>query len=1791
MRGKMVCKFYILVMSMAFSFFWCYGQVTEQVRMTMLSLNHFKSEQNNHFQCRLSFPDNDPNSITVESLRIGWTRNTAAENQDPPPVVYTTGSRRYHKVNMINNGNDDAFGVFGCKATKDGRKETIVSTTRMRSDADIVPSNTLFTQTVSVGDTNVNISMINVTDDVPVESFRWRHNTTLWNGSMPGIDPNFGVNTFTIDEPIEMHHAGIYECHREGDRALAKHGLHLLIVRACPDATWGPPDCLGVCDSCYNGGVCDENTGKCVCPPGFRGENCSDACDGNRFGFDCEQRCTYRGDPKHQCSGILFCLVHPFGCRCNTGFKGLKCDEECDENTFGASCLQSCHCSSDECNQYTGACNGIDTSCDPGWTGDFCQECEDGYFGQTCDQECHCSPDKCNRESGLCQSGGCLPEWADLFPPYSCQTGLVSATSTRVNALFPVPVNCTAIIGPGGDLTTVDFVLSRHPNNLDPGKIGSSGSYLAGHTVTKLFKVDGVNQNLTLYCQLRTSTDGRVAVLTVNVGVYDLPQLLTAPLESSTNDTSVTITWLAWEEGKDVGDSPVIGYFPYYKGTGDWTKGGDGSLVENLKFIFNNLESDTDYLFGVAAVREGEGGEGLRGPSLQVTTHCAAPTDGPQNVDANFAGNKQQLVELSWEHPSSDDIGCRSGVVKFYIYYSTTSASSNDERFKEVNNPAATSYIIDNLDIGEEYFFEMTLTTEGGESSRSKRIQYLVPVLPELSLSPNITETSSTTISIAWEAWNETRNNGTPPVISYTLYYKLSQHNNWEEAGTYDHIDGQNKYYARVDNLHPDTLYDFSVAAVRIGAGGEGPMSPTLAKRKTKCDVPNVSPTKVTATYTGDDQQLANVTWQMHQDTELACSTGVDYYTIYTFRQGLEIIHGVEDPDARWSLVEGLPPGETYNFKVTLTTSGGESQLNDTNNGANLLLPELPRLSASPYLINRNSTTIRIGWAAWDEALNTGTPPVVSYNLYHKLSSDLEWQNGGYYDVIEGQDEYNATVKDLNPDTLYHISVAAVREGPEGEGKRGPLYEERTVCDVPLDGPQDLVTNVAEKREIVEISWKLPSDDRIRCSNGVLQFNIYYSSTSLTSKEEIKLLVTDSSVRSYKVVNLEVGEEYIFEMTLITEGGESSRSEYVQHLVPGRNVGAIVGSTMASSLFLVLVIVMVVLWLRRDRIKRGKNRKEEPTEGTINNAYSIESLESPTTSKTLPEDEDEAVYANVERPAPILLDDLENYIKTTALEQQFLMFKNESQFLSDVGAKEENKRKNRFKNMIAYDHSRVVLPEQDEDPNSDYYNANYIKNLKGDIGFIASQGPNKASVEDFWRMVWMEKVVNIVMLTNLVEQGKDRCIRYWPNSVGETTVFGAVKVKWQSSYQYANFDVRDYEIIIEKKTHRVRNWHFKTWPDKDIPDQPSPLIEFARRVKTQQKDETVPLIVHCSAGVGRTGTFIALYSLMDAVETSEKLDVYGFVEQMREDRINMVQTPRQYKFLHECLFEVYLTGDTAIPINKLTTFDVKNQGEKLCREFQLLAKFNQMSRNAPSDVTNESEKSRFSDLLPVEKKRPYLQSPAKNSSSNYINACSVKSYRKESSFIATQSPLPSTVEDFWRLVFDWKCPLIVMLNQLDENDRTVCKYWPDTGSSQYGHITVDLKEEQKDNQYISRLFEVDHAHMKKPILVQHLQLTSWDENNLWDIYSFIKEMEKLQDDFKMVEPTVVHCINGVGRTGVIIAVISEMERIEAEEKVDVFTTVRQMRASNHNLIQTEEEYTLCYQLLNLSSPEATYANI
>ncbi|XP_054888010.1 receptor-type tyrosine-protein phosphatase eta-like isoform X1 [Poeciliopsis prolifica] len=235
----------------------------------------------------------------------------------------------------------------------------------------------------------------------------------------------------------------------------------------------------------------------------------------------------------------------------------------------------------------------------------------------------------------------------------------------------------------------------------------------------------------------------------------------------------------------------------------------------------------------------------------------------------------------------------------------------------------------------------------------------------------------------------------------------------------------------------------------------------------------------------------------------------------------------------------------------------------------------------------------------------------------------------------------------------------------------------------------------------------------------------------------------------------------------------------------------------------------------------------------------------------------------------------------------------------------ENKPKNRYNNVLPYDSSRVKLSVVHGSPNEDYINANYMPGYLSRKEFIAAQGPLPATVNEFWRMIWEKNVQTLVMLTRCNEQGRVKCEQYW--SPG-TKYYEEIVVTTTSEIQLEDWTIRDFDIKNVKTTEvrSVRHFHFTAWPDHGVPETTELLISFRHLVREHmnQYSRNSPTVVHCSAGVGRTGTFIAIDRLIFQIERENIVDVYGIVHDLRMHRPLMVQTEDQYVFLNQCALDI-----------------------------------------------------------------------------------------------------------------------------------------------------------------------------------------------------------------------------------------------------------------------------------------------
>ncbi|XP_077036024.1 receptor-type tyrosine-protein phosphatase eta isoform X5 [Agelaius phoeniceus] len=234
----------------------------------------------------------------------------------------------------------------------------------------------------------------------------------------------------------------------------------------------------------------------------------------------------------------------------------------------------------------------------------------------------------------------------------------------------------------------------------------------------------------------------------------------------------------------------------------------------------------------------------------------------------------------------------------------------------------------------------------------------------------------------------------------------------------------------------------------------------------------------------------------------------------------------------------------------------------------------------------------------------------------------------------------------------------------------------------------------------------------------------------------------------------------------------------------------------------------------------------------------------------------------------------------------------------------ENRGKNRYNNVLPYDISRVKLSNQSS--GTDYINANYMPGYNSKKAFIAAQGPLPNTIEDFWQMIWEKNIYSIVMLTKCVEQARTKCEQYWPDKQPKS--YGDIIVTMVSEVVLPEWTIRDFTVEKSNtaESHMVRQFHFTSWPDHGVPETTDLLINFRHLVHEYNSQNPVdsPTLVHCSAGVGRTGTFIAIDRLIQQMEMENTVDVYGVVYDLRMHRPLMVQTEDQYVFLNQCVMDI-----------------------------------------------------------------------------------------------------------------------------------------------------------------------------------------------------------------------------------------------------------------------------------------------
>ncbi|XP_051917256.1 receptor-type tyrosine-protein phosphatase gamma [Hippocampus zosterae] len=540
---------------------------------------------------------------------------------------------------------------------------------------------------------------------------------------------------------------------------------------------------------------------------------------------------------------------------------------------------------------------------------------------------------------------------------------------------------------------------------------------------------------------------------------------------------------------------------------------------------------------------------------------------------------------------------------------------------------------------------------------------------------------------------------------------------------------------------------------------------------------------------------------------------------------------------------------------------------------------------------------------------------------------------------------------------------------------------------------------------------------------------------------------------------------------------------------------------------------------------------------------------------------------------------------------------------SETSNHPDNKSKNRYGNILAFDHSRVRLSAGVADKDGrcrDYINANFVDGFKMRHAYIAAQGPLESTADDFWRMIWEQNVGVIVMITNLLEKGRRKCDQYWPADARQD--YGGLAVALQSVQELAHYTRRTFAVTDTrgKKASRTRRvvtqYQYTRWPDMGVPDHALPLLDFIRQSSRARTANMGPVVVHCSAGVGRTGAYLVLDSMLRQMRQEDAVDVDGFLRHIRTQRNFLVQTQEQYVFIHDALAEAILCGDTEVAASRLHAYverlltPLRDGNTPLDRQLELLsaeATNGDDSASALSDGNRQKNRSRS--LLPVERSRVRL-SPCAGDPSDYINASYVTGYRRSKEFIITQNPLPGTVKDFWRMIWEHDVRVIVSLPgpacaQDEEEEAEPCAFWPAKGHSlSWETLSVTQTCENVICLANEDALLVHHlaVHVAQDDFVAEVRLyraPRWPDPDgaISDTFLLVRLIRE-ETAAKEGATALVDRLGGV-TAGTFCALSSLMDQLSDRRRVDVFGAARMTNLARPGTFRTRDHLEFLYKAL------------
>uniref|UniRef100_A0A8C9N2D6 Phosphatidylinositol phosphatase PTPRQ n=1 Tax=Serinus canaria TaxID=9135 RepID=A0A8C9N2D6_SERCA len=1022
------------------------------------------------------------------------------------------------------------------------------------------------------------------------------------------------------------------------------------------------------------------------------------------------------------------------------------------------------------------------------------------------------------------------------------------------------------------------------------------------------------------------------------------------PLAPPQNLTIINYTadsvWLKWDPSPQSNGVIMRYNFKIYQNNTEelffWNISGS-----NHEANIAGLEPYSPYFISVSAFTKLGNGNQFSN-AVQFTTMESVP-DAVQNI--RCIATSWQSILVQWDPPAS-----ANGIITHYII--AVEGNSTDL------STSGTLHTFRNLLSNVTYQIKIRAATSAGDGEEqicsASTLPEKVPSAPRDIVFSNV---QSTSVTLHWRAPKS--------ILGYFQDYKITTQlqsihcSDWEAMECIEHEMHQYLYENVMDDWIEDTVYGlkkyrwyrFAVAAsTNVGYGSSSPWIST----QTLPGSPDGPPENVTVLATSPHS--INVSWNEPAIVTGPTSYLIDVTSVDNDNYKAQFLKTNEED--KILEISDLKAFTRYSVVIIAFTGDVNAALLEGKPSSPIIVstfeavPEDPPNNITFQKIPDEVTKFQVTFVPPSEP--NGNIQVYQAMVYNEDDpAAIQIHN---LSVIEKKDQsVTAMIEGLKGGHTYNVSVYAIngagagpkiqlkitmdiKEPPRPKKKPAPVYDTNGALLVtattitirmpicyysddhgPIKKIQVLVVEAGAQHDGNVTKWYDAYFNRPRpyfTNEGFPNPPCIEGKEDLSGKEEIYVIGADTTClipgSQDKICNgpLKPRRQYLFKFRATNIKGQFTDSDYSDPVktlgegLTGRSVEVVLAVTLCI-LSAVLLVAAVYAFARiRQKQKEGGTYSPRDAE-IIDTKFKLDQL---ITVADL-ELKDERFTRPISKKS--FLQHVEELCTNNNLKFQE-EFSELPKFLEDLASTDAdlpwNRSKNRFPNIKPYNNNRVKLMPDAGIPGSDYINASYVSGYLCPNEFIATQGPLPGTVGDFWRMVWETRAKTLVMLTQCFEKGRIRCHQYWPEDNKPVTVFGDIVITKLMEDIQIDWTIRDLKIERHGDCMMVRQCNFTSWPEHGVPETTAPIIHFVKLIRASRAHDNTPMVVHCSAGVGRTGVYIALDHLTQHVNDHDFVDIYGLVAELRRERMCMVQNLAQYIFLHQCVLDLLTTKGSSQPL-------------------------------------------------------------------------------------------------------------------------------------------------------------------------------------------------------------------------------------------------------------------------------------